>query len=195
MFPQQTVLGAAPLPAADAQQALPSPRSVRHGFSGTSSSGLSGPAPGAGRAGGCLRLCPQEMLAPAGYFVSVALLPDLSCFLPRGCRQRKCQPTGFPLSGSQLQSWAGDGTVAVGILGPLLTGGGAGGGAGGGGCGACGGGGCVGGSGGAAGAARAGGGGAAGGGGDSGGATGAGGSGDVAWWQWWQWWCYWSCWW
>lgn len=41
----------------------------------------------------CLHLSPQ-MLAPAGCFVSVALLPDLSCFLPCGCNWRKSQHIG-----------------------------------------------------------------------------------------------------
>lgn len=69
-------------------------------------SALSSSAPGAGRAGGCLHLSPQ-MPAPAGCFVSVALLPDLSCFLPCGCNWRKS------LAVSQLQGQAGDSAVAV----------------------------------------------------------------------------------
>lgn len=50
-------------------------------------------SPGAGRASGCLHLSPQ-MPAPAGCFVSVTLLPDLSCFLPCRCNWRKSQHTG-----------------------------------------------------------------------------------------------------
>lgn len=72
MLPRQMVPGAAPLPAAETE-----------------------------RASGHLHLCPP-MPAPAGCFVSVALLPDLPCFLPRGCGQRKSQHIGFPLAGSQL---------------------------------------------------------------------------------------------
>lgn len=68
------------------------------------------PAPGAGCTSGHLDLCPQTP-APAGCFVSVALLPDLSCFLPRGCGRRKSWCVGFPLAVPQLRSWAGDSAV------------------------------------------------------------------------------------
>lgn len=102
MLPRQMVPGAAPLPAADTPQPPLPPHGTRHGFSRTSPSALSSSAPGIERASGHLHLCPP-MPAPAGCFVSVALLPDLPCFLPRGCGQRKSQHVGFPLAGSQLR--------------------------------------------------------------------------------------------
>lgn len=60
------------------------------------------------------------MQTPAGCFVSVALLQDLSCFLPQGYGQRKSQHVGFTLARSQLWSQAGNSTLALCVLGPVL---------------------------------------------------------------------------
>lgn len=89
MLPWQMVLGTAPVLAADTPQP---PRYPARLFQDIPSA-LSSSAPGAGRAGGCLHLSPQ-MPAPAGCFVSVALLLDLCCFLPCGCNWRKSQHVG-----------------------------------------------------------------------------------------------------